>query len=123
VKHVEVGCFPAWLEHVRNDARWWICAVGESESYEIEALHHFISLTNSDGAFFDAPLHFNISEASPSGSSFDLPNIFEDTLVKNEPTLAAKHVIPPLQALESGVEEWFRPLAYSMFLLRPEGCP
>jgi alpha-amylase len=127
VKHVEAGFFPDWLNHVRNYAKRRIFAVGEYWSYEIEALHHFISITNGDVALFDAPLHRNFSEASKAGNSFDMSQIFENTLVKNEPALAvtivANHDTQPLQALESVVEEWFKPLAYSLILLRLEGYP
>ncbi|MES2658004.1 MAG: alpha-amylase [Verrucomicrobiota bacterium] len=127
VKHVEAGFFPEWLDHVRNYAQRKIFAVGEYWSYEIEALHHFISVTNGDVALFDAPLHLNFSEASKAGSTFNMAGIFDNTLVKNEPALAvtivANHDTQPLQALESVVEEWFKPLAYSLILLRREGYP
>jgi len=127
VKHVEAGFFPDWLNHVRNYAQKKIFAVGEYWSYEIEALHHFISVTNGDVALFDAPLHHNFSEASKAGNTFDMSQIFENTLVKNEPALAvtivANHDTQPLQALESVVEEWFKPHAYALILLRREGYP
>lgn len=127
VKHVEAGFFPDWLDHVRQYAKRRIFAVGEYWSYEIEALHHFISVTNGDVALFDAPLHLNFSEASKAGNSFDMARIFEGTLVKNEPalavTLVANHDTQPLQALESVVEDWFKPLSYALILLRREGYP
>ncbi|MBC7979064.1 MAG: alpha-amylase [Armatimonadetes bacterium] len=127
VKHVEAGFFPDWLSHVRNYAKRRIFAVGEYWSYDIDALHHFISVTNGDVALFDAPLHLNFSEASKSGNDFDMSRIFENTLVKNEPVLAvtivANHDTQPLQALESVVEEWFKPLAYALILLRRDGYP
>ncbi len=127
VKHVEAGFFPAWLNHVRMHSGRDIFAVGEYWSYEIEALHHFISVTNGNVSLFDAPLHLNFSKASKAGNGFDMSQIFEGTLVKNEPSLAvtivANHDTQPLQALESVVEEWFKPLAYALILLRREGYP
>ena len=33
------------------------------------------------------------------------------------------HDTQPLQALESPVEAWFKPLAYALILLRAEGYP
>ena len=127
VKHVEAGFFPDWLQHVRNYSKSKIFAVGEYWSYEIEALHHFISVTGGDVALFDAPLHLNFSQASKAGDTFDMSKIFDSTLVNNEPALAvtivANHDTQPLQALESVVEEWFKPLAYSLILLRREGYP
>lgn len=127
VKHVEAGFFPDWLAHVRNYSKEDIVAVGEYWSYEIEALHHFISVTGGGVSLFDAPLHLNFSLASKAGNSFNMAEIFDNTLVKNEPALAvtivANHDTQPLQALESVVEEWFKPLAYSLILLRREGYP
>lgn len=127
VKHVEAGFFPEWLRHVRAHAGREIFAVGEYWSYQIEALHHFITVTDGNVALFDAPLHLNFSLASKVGSAFDMSQIFEGTLVKNEPSLAvtivANHDTQPLQALESVVEEWFKPLAYALIMLRHDGYP
>lgn len=127
VKHVEAGFFPDWLNHVRAHADRRIFAVGEYWSYEVEALHHFIDVTGGDVALFDAPLHLNFAEASKAGNGYDLRTIFDNTLVQNEPTLAvtivANHDTQPLQALESVVEPWFKPLAYALILLRRDGYP
>jgi alpha-amylase len=38
-------------------------------------------------------------------------------------TLVENHDTQPLQALESIVEAWFKPLAYAMILLRAQGYP
>ncbi len=127
VKHVGAGFFSDWLNHVRNYTGRRIFAVGEYWSYEISALHHFIGETSGDVALFDAPLHLKFSEASKAGSLSDLSRIFENTLVKNEPalavTLVSNHDTQPLQALESVVEDWFKPLAYALILLREQGYP
>ncbi len=127
VKHVEAGFFPKWLNHVRNHAERDIFAVGEYWSYEIEALDHFLRATEGNVALFDAPLHRNFSEASKSGSDYDMSQIFDGTLVQRAPqlavTLVANHDTQPLQALESVVEAWFKPLAYALILLRRDGYP
>ncbi|MNQ94987.1 Glucan 1,4-alpha-maltohexaosidase precursor [compost metagenome] len=53
--------------------------------------------------------------------------IFDGTLVQVKPELAVtfvdNHDSQPLQALESYVEFWFRPLAYALILLREQGIP
>lgn len=127
VKHVKAGFFPHWLNHCRRYAGKDLFAVGEYWSYEIEALHHFLTLTGGNVALFDAPLHYNFSEASNSGSDYDLRTIFDKTLVKQQPALAVtlvdNHDSQPLQSLESVVEPWFKPLAYALILLRREGYP
>ena len=127
VKHVKAGFFPEWLNHVRRYAGKSLFAVGEYWSGDIEALHHFIDVTGGDVALFDAPLHYNFSEASKAGDSYDLRQIFDDTLVQQQPALAVtlveNHDSQPLQSLESVVESWFKPLAYALILLREGGYP
>lgn len=127
VKHVRAGFFPQWLNHCRRQAQRRLFAVGEYWSYEIEALHHFIETTEGDVHLFDAPLHYNFSEASKNGNDYDLRQIFDNTLVQQQPALAVtlvdNHDSQPLQSLESVVEPWFKPLAYALILLRQDGYP
>lgn len=127
VKHVSAEFFYDWFEHVRHYTQRDLFAVGEYWSYEVEALHNFICMTQGKIALFDAPLHYNFHAASRSGSSYDLRRIFDNTLVQQQPALAVtlveNHDSQPLQALESPVEPWFKPLAYALILLRREGYP
>ena len=127
VKHIKAGFFPGWLQHVRKYSGKKLFAVGEYWSYEIEALHHFIDVTGGDVALFDAPLHYNFSAASEQGNSYDMRQIFDNSLVQDQPTLAVtlvdNHDSQPLQSLESVVEPWFKPLAYALILLRRDGYP
>ena len=127
VKHVKAGFFPEWLNHVRRYSGKGLFAVGEYWSTEIEALHHFIDVTGGRVALFDAPLHYNFSEASKAGNNYDMRTIFDGSLVQDQPTLAVtlveNHDSQPLQSLESVVEAWFKPLAYALILLREGGYP
>jgi|688.fasta_scaffold204791_1 alpha-amylase len=127
VKHVSAGFFPGWLEHVRHHAKRDLFAVGEYWSYEVETLNNFIAITEGKVDLFDAPLHLNFHLASQAGQDYDLSQIFDNTLVKDQPTLAVtfvdNHDSQPLQSLESIVEAWFKPLAYALILLRQEGYP
>jgi alpha-amylase len=127
VKHVSADFFQTWLEHLRQHTQRELFAVGEYWSYEVEALHHFIASTGGKISLFDAPLHYNFHVASKSGERYDLRQIFNDTLVQHQPALAVtfveNHDSQPLQALESVVESWFKPIAYALILLRQEGYP
>ena len=127
VKHVSAGFFQEWLEHVRDHAKRDLFAVGEYWSYELAALQNFIAATEGKIDLFDVPLHFNFHEASQERENYDLRQIFDNTLVKSQPTLAVtlveNHDSQPLQSLESVVEAWFKPLAYALILLRREGYP
>lgn len=127
VKHVKAGFFPQWLSHVRHHAGRRLFAVGEYWSGNIEALHYFIEVTGGDVMLFDAPLHYNFSDASKQGDAYDLRQIFDKSLVQEQPALAVtlvdNHDSQPLQSLESVVEGWFKPLAYALILLRRDGYP
>lgn len=86
-------------------------------------------LENIDYRFdlVDVKLHTNLFEASQKGEEYDLRTIFDHTLVKNHPesavTFVENHDTQRGQALESTVEEWFKPAAYALILLRESGLP
>lgn len=86
-------------------------------------------LENIDYRFdlVDVKLHHNLFDASKSGADYDLRTIFDQTLVKNHPesavTFVDNHDTQRGQALESTVEEWFKPAAYALILLREAGLP
>lgn len=75
----------------------------------------------------DVKLHQNLFDASKSGADYDLRTIFDQTLAKNHPesavTFVDNHDTQRGQALESTVEEWFKPAAYALILLREAGLP
>jgi len=127
VKHVEAGFFPQWLTHLQRYSGRHLFSVGEYWSGNIEALHRFIDVTDEMVTLFDAPLHFNFHNASVQGCHYDMRTIFDNSLVKTRPHLAVtmvdNHDSQPCQALESPVEDWFKPLAYALILLRKDGYP
>jgi len=127
VKHISAELFHKWLDYVRNETKRNLFAVGEYWSYDVAALDHFLQVTVDDVNLFDAPLHLNLHLASKAGSNYDLRRIFDNTLVQRHPTLAVtlvdNHDSQPLQALESPVEPWFKPIAYALILLRADGYP
>jgi alpha-amylase len=126
-KHVRSGFFLDWLNHVRYHSNRQLFAVGEYWSGNSEALEHFIKVTDGNMMLFDVNLHYNFARAGKQGKDFDMRTIFENTLVRQHPTLAvtlvSNHDTQPLQSLESVVESWFKPLAYALILLRREGYP
>lgn len=127
VKHVKAGFFKEWFEHVRHYAQRDLFSVGEYWSAEVDALHYFLDVTDGRVALFDAPLHYNFHAASQAGDSYDMRQIFDNTLVQQQPALAVtlvdNHDSQSLQSLESPVESWFKPLAYALILLRAQGYP
>jgi alpha-amylase len=127
VKHIRAWFFNEWLDHLRHYTQRNLFAVGEYWADDIEALHWFIKETGGRMALFDVPLHYNFHRASKSGGHYDMRRILDGTLTQQQPALACtfvdNHDSQPLQALESWVESWFKPLAYAIILLRREGYP
>jgi alpha-amylase len=126
-KHVKSDFFLDWLTHICKHSNRKIFAVGEYWSGESKALEHFIKVTDESMMLFDVNLHYKFASAGKQGKSFDMQTIFNNTLVKDNPTLAvtlvSNHDTQPLQSLESVVEGWFKPLAYALILLRRDGYP
>lgn len=127
VKHIEYTYWNEWLDHLRTWSGDPLFTVAEFWSYDIGKLHNFISKTGGRAHLFDAPLHLNFHNASTGGGLYDMRNLKAGTLMEQQPALAVtiveNHDTQPLQALESPVQDWFKPLAYAFILLREEGYP
>ncbi len=126
VKHISSNFYKNWIKIIREQTKQQLFTVGEYWSGDISKLHKYITETEGEISLFDVPLHYNLSRASKD-EQFDLSQIFERTLVKENPckavTFVDNHDTQPGQALESFVEEWFKPAAYSIILLRNAGYP
>jgi len=127
IKHVGTHFFVEWLNHVRKHTGRDLFAVGEYWSGINESLEYFLQATDNNIMLFDAGLHYSFADAGRDEKSYDLRTIFDRSLVKKHPnmavTLVSNHDTQPLQALESVVESWFKPLAYALILLRRGGYP
>jgi alpha-amylase len=111
---------------MRDDTNQELFTVGEYWSGDVGKLHRYITETEGKISLFDVPLHYNLASASKD-ENYDLSKILEHTLVKENPgkavTFVDNHDTQPDQALESFVDRWFKPAAYSLILLRNEGYP
>ncbi len=127
VKHIPSWFFVQWLDFIRAYAKQNLFCVGEYWSNNITSLHCYLEATGGRMSLFDVPLHQNFHIASRSGGNYDMRRILDGTLMQQNPLLAVtfvdNHDSQPLQALESWVEGWFKPLAYALILLRREGYP
>lgn len=128
LKHITPGFIIEWLDYMRADIKPDLFAVGEYwTATKLEMMQKYIEETEGRIHLFDAPLHYNFSNASRCWSDYDLRTIFNRTLLSIQPNLAVtfveNHDTQPIQSLESSVEPWFKPLAYALILLRQEGYP
>ncbi len=127
IKHINGDFFNDWLDHLEAHTGRDLFCVGEYWTYNLDTLRWYIGNAGGRLNLFDAPLHYNFHKASKAGGNYDMRQIFDGTLMKELPlfavTLVDNHDTQPLQALESVVESWFKPLAYAMILLREQGYP
>jgi alpha-amylase len=131
VKHIPTWVLPLYLDALRDHARTRLGhelpVVGEYWSGHLSALEHFLAATGERMMLFDVPLHHTFHRASRAGNGFDLRTVLDGSLVAARPELAVtfvdNHDSQPMQALESPVEDWFKPLAYALVLLRRDGLP
>jgi alpha-amylase len=127
VKHIPASFFKEWLAHVRETAGREVFAVGEYWSGDLGELQGYLAATEGATRLFDVPLHYRLHEASKAGEAFDLSKVFDGTLVRDNPLMAVtfvdNHDSQLGQSLQSWVEDWFKPLAYALILLRRDGYP
>lgn len=128
VKHISYDFYKEWLTLLRSNSGKNIFAVGEYWAPgRLPLLRKYIEATEGCMSLFDSSLHHNLHNASVEGNTYDLRRIFDETLTKEDPlhsvTLVDNHDTQPLQDLEAPVEEWFKPLAYALILLRQNGYP
>lgn len=127
VKHITPDFFVEWLDHLRA-IKPDLFAVGEYWAPgELPLLLRYIERTEGRMSLFDSSLHHAFYYASLAGKDYDLTTILNDSLVVEKPELAVtvvdNHDTQPLQSLEAPVENWFKPHAYAIILLREGGYP
>ena len=100
---------------------------GEFWNGDEKTNNDYLATTGHRFDLIDVRLHQNLFEASKEKAHYDLRQIFNHTLVKNQPnsavTFVDNHDTQRGQALESTIEEWFKPAAYALILLRQTGLP
>jgi len=127
VKHISPAFYREWLDYLRETFQKDFFTVAEYWSNDVKYLHEYLDAMENRVQAFDVPLHHNLYEASKMGKDYNLPDIFNNTLVQtrsqNAITFVDNHDTQPTQALESFVEYWFKPHANALILLRQEGIP
>ncbi|MBO4289403.1 MAG: alpha-amylase [Lachnospiraceae bacterium] len=125
VKHISFPFYRNLLPYIRRETGMDIPAVGEYWSGDLERLLHYLNMVNDEMSLFDVALHYNFYDASQGRRS--LKYIFDGSLVQNRPqnvvTFVDNHDTQYGQSLQSFVEDWFKPLAYALILLRWDGVP
>ena len=127
VKHIDEGFLKNLIDHVRAATSPDFFVMGEYWHADEQRLNRFIDDSDQALQLFDVALHFRFMEASKKGRDYDLTHLFDDTLVSTNPfravTFVDNHDSQPGESLESWVDDWFKPIAYAMILLRRDGLP
>lgn len=127
VKHIRSSFFVNFLNNLENSLDKKLITVGEYWSTNLESLTNYLKEFKDSMCLFDVPLHYNLFNASNSNGNYNMSTILDGTLVKSNPnqaiTFVDNHDTEPGQSLESYIQEWFKPLAYSIILLREGGTP
>jgi len=128
IKHIDSQFIAHFVSTVREQTKKpKMFAVGEFWKDSIEDLDAYLSALGTQFSCFDTPLHYNFKQAGDQGVDYDLRKIFDGTLVQKRPidavSLVDNHDTQVGQSLESWVSPVFKPLAYAMILMRPDGYP
>lgn len=127
IKHISAWFFPLWVDRLEHHAGRDLFFVGEYWTSDLGTLLWYLDAVGHRMALFDVPLHYKLHVASRSGGHYDMRRLLAGTLVATRPvqavTFVDNHDSQPLEALESVVEPWFKPLAYALILLRRDGYP
>ena len=127
VKHIPAAFYRDWLFSLREELHKELFTVGEYWHWNRNLLEKYLEDIKTPASLFDVPLHFSLHNCSKAHGNFDLRRIFEGSLVQSSPlsavTFVDNHDSQPGGALESWVEDWFKPMAYAIILLRAQGYP
>jgi alpha-amylase len=127
VKHISAWFFPQWLDAMERHAKKKLFVVAEYWTPDLGALHWYLDRLGERVTVFGVPLHYHFHYASRASGNYDMRRLLDGTLMQQRArdvvTFVENHDSQPLQALESVVEPWFKPLAYALILLRREGYP
>ncbi len=126
VKHVSRAFYLRWLADVRKATDTELFCVGEYWSPSVDELVAYLG-SEQAMSLFDVPLHFAFYRASVDRDHIDFAHMLDGAFVTADPvhavTFVDNHDTQPNQALESTVQPWFKPVAYSIILLREAGYP
>ncbi|KAL1405244.1 hypothetical protein Q8F55_008870 [Vanrija albida] len=128
VKHISREFIGDFVKHIRSsEGKAKAFCVGEFWKDSVPALDKYLNGLGTQFSVFDTPLQGNFKEAGDAKAGYDLRKIFDNTLVQSRPidavTLVDNHDTQVGQSLENWVPAWFKPLAYALILLRPDGYP
>ncbi len=127
LKHLSSDFLKEWITYIKTEVSPDCYILGEFWKDDVEKIESFSDKMDELISCFDAPLHYNFFKASEEGSNYDLSQILTGSLLEKKPLFSVSfvenHDTQQLQALESTVKDWFKPLAYAIILLSEDAYP
>ena len=124
---VPASFFREFLNQVRMLTGREFFTIASLWNLDVNVLMNHLGNVHSELSLIDAPLHDNFYQAAKAGGAYDLRRIFDGSLVSRDPvhaiTFVDSFLTQPGGRCESWVEDWFKPLAYALILLRADGYP
>lgn len=126
LKHIEFSFIDKFITALR-ETHPDIYVIGEYWQSNQGVLFDYLEETDYQIDLFDVALHHRFKKAASSWDQFDMGSLLEGSLLQGRPNMAVtfvdNHDSQPGQALESWVDEWFKPIAYAIILLNKSGLP
>ncbi|KAL2878374.1 hypothetical protein SGCOL_006345 [Colletotrichum sp. CLE4] len=126
VQHFSQRFTNEWIDNLRDECGKDMFIVGEFWTAETEPMKEWLETMGHKFSLYDAPLVYNFSQISTTEGG-DLRKVFDGSLVQEKPvnavTVVMNHDTQPGQTMDTKIEGFFKPLAYSLILLRQEGYP
>jgi len=127
LKHLSSDFLKDWITYIKTELNPDCYVLGEFWKDEAEKISYFSDKMEDLISCFDAPLHYNFFTASKEGKDYDLTQILKGSFLEKKPVFSVSfvenHDTQKLQALESAVQDWFKPLAYAIILLSEDAYP
>lgn len=127
LKHISTEFLKEWIDYIKSEINEDFFMVGEFWKDNVDKITGFSEKMDHRICSFDVPLHFNFFRASQEKQNYNLSKILKGTFLDCNPecsvSFVGNHDTQKLQALESTVEDWFRPMAYAIILLSENAYP
>lgn len=127
LKHLSSDFLKEWITYIKTEVNPECFVLGEFWKDDAEKITFFSDKMNDLISCFDAPLHYSFFKASEEGRNYDLSQILTGSFLDQKPVFSVSfvenHDTQKLQALESAVKDWFKPLAYAIILLSEDAYP
>ncbi len=127
IKHIDQNFMRELMQHTKTLYGDEFYVFGEYWHGDFDIKDDYLNGTDFIFDLVDVGLHMNFFNAAQSGEAYDLTQIFQGSLAEHIPTSTVtfvdNHDTQRGQSLQSTVDDWFKPIAYGIILLRERGVP